>query len=293
MLYAVRTRYYNRNNNRRKPVTPTEHPPYLGIWSDSTEPDDRAAREPLSRGRIVAAAVKVLDRDGVEGLSMRTLAQELDTAATSLYRHVHNKGELLDLAVDALMGEVALPPEGTDWRTATRTLSLNMRAVLMSHRDAALLHGSRMAMGPNTLHRMEFLCSTLIAAGFSEEQAAAAGATVINYTVGSVLGEIMPTSALEASGYSWDQFATEMSERVAALPLDRYPTMRRMLPMLLGHHHDQPFEYGLDALIDGLELRRGKPAPAAEADSRQSDGPPAGHPMHRAATTGATKESGH
>ncbi len=55
----------------------------------------------------MAAAVKVLDRDGVEGLSMRTLAQELDTAATSLYSHVHNKGELLDLAVDALMGEVA------------------------------------------------------------------------------------------------------------------------------------------------------------------------------------------
>ena len=82
-----------------------------------------------------------------------------------------------------------------------------------------------------------------------------------------------------------------MSERVAALPLDRYPTMRRMLPMLLGHHHDQPFEYGLDALLDGLELRRGQPAPGAEADSRRGR-PPAGHPIHRAAT-GVTERRGH
>jgi hypothetical protein len=58
------------------------------------------------------------------------------------------------------------------------------------------------------------------------------------------------------SGYTWEQFTAEMSVRVAAPPLDRYPIMRRMLPMLLGHHSNQPFEYGLDALIDGLELRR-------------------------------------
>lgn len=188
---------------------------------------------------------------------MRSLAQELHTAATSLYRHVHNKGELLDLALDSMMGEVVSPPPGTEWRAAMRQISLGLRTVLMSHRDAALLHGSRMAIGPNALTRMEFMCSTLIEQGFSEEQAAAAAATIVNYTVGSVLGELMPTSALEASGYTWEQFAAEMGKRVDALPMDRFPTVRRMLPMLLGHHHDQPFEYGLDALLDGLEMRRG------------------------------------
>jgi len=241
-------------------VSTTEHPPFLGVWTGSGEDDARPAREPLSRGRIVAAAVTVLDRDGAEGLSMRTLAQELHTAATSLYRHVHNKGELLDLTLDSIMGEVPIPPAGTDWRTAMRTLAMNLRAVLMRHRDAAVLHGSRMAIGPNSLDRMEYMCSTLIASGFSREQAAAAAATVVNYTVGSVLGEVMPTSALEASGYTWQQFAAEMGKRVAALPLDRYPTVREMLPMLLGHHHDQPFEYGLDALLDGLAMRIGPAA---------------------------------
>jgi TetR/AcrR family transcriptional regulator, tetracycline repressor protein len=246
-------------------MSPTDHPPFLGVWTDSTESGERAAREPLSRSRIVAAAVRILDRHGVEGLSMRTLAEELHTAATSLYRHVHDKGELLDLTVDALMAEVQLPPADADWRTAMRTVSLNFRAVLMGHRDAAVLHGSRMAIGPNTLRLMEFVCTKLLDAGFSEEEAAAAGATVINYTVGCVLGEVMPTSALEASGYTWEQFAAEMSRRVEALPLDRYPTMRKMLPMLLGHHHDQPFEYGLDALLDGLAARRAAPAPADTA----------------------------
>jgi AcrR family transcriptional regulator len=236
-------------------VSTAEHPPFMGIWTDGEPATEHPAREPLSRARIVTAAVRVLDRDGADGLSMRTLAQELHTAATSLYRHVHNKGELLDLTVDSIMGEVEVPPSGTDWRTAMRTLALNLRAVLKRHRDAAVLHGSRMAIGPNALDRMEYMCSTLIASGFSRDTAAAAAATVINYTVGSVLGEVMPTSALEASGYSWEQFASEMGKRVDALPPDRYPTVRAMLPMLLGHHHDQPFEYGLDALLDGLAMR--------------------------------------
>ena len=188
-------------------MSQSEHPPFLGVWTDPAEPEPQAPREPLSRSRIVAAAVRVLDRDGVEGLSMRTLAQELHTAATSLYRHVHNKGELLDLTVDAVMAEVALPPEGTDWRTALRLVAMDLRRVLISHRDAAVLHGSRMAIGPNALSRMEYLCSHPARRRLLRRDAAAAGATIINYTVGSVLGEVMPTSALEASGYTWDQFA--------------------------------------------------------------------------------------
>jgi TetR/AcrR family transcriptional regulator, tetracycline repressor protein len=245
-------------------MSPTDHPPFLGAWTDTPEAEARSPREPLNRSRIVAAAVKILDRHGVESLSMRTLAEELHTAATSLYRHVHNKGELLDLTVDSLMAEVELPPTDLDWRACMRTVSLNFRAVLLAHRNLAVLRGTRLAIGPNTLRLMEFVCSRLLAAGFSEAEAAAAGATIINYTVGCVLGEVMPTAEIEASGYSWEQFTAEMSARVAALPLDRYPVMRRMLPMLLGHHSNMPFEYGLDALLDGLALRREAGAAAPE-----------------------------
>jgi AcrR family transcriptional regulator len=247
-------------------MSPTDHPPFLGAWTDTPEVEERSPREPLSRGRIVAAAVKILDRQGIESLSMRTLAEELHTAATSLYRHVHNKGELLDLTVDALMAEIELPPADLDWQACMRTVSLNFRTVLLSHKNLAVLRGTRLAIGPNTLRLMEFVCSRLIEAGFSETEAAAAGATVINYTVGCVLGEVLPAAGIEAAGYTWEQFTAEMSARVAALPLDRYPVMRRMLPMLLGHHSDMPFEYGLDALLDGLALRRD--VRAALPDSR-------------------------
>lgn len=244
-------------------MSPAEHPPFLGAWTDPPE-EARSPREPLSRNRIVAAAIAHLDAHGAEGLSMRTLAEELHTAATSLYRHVHNKGELLDLTVDALMAEVTLPPDDLDWRASMRMVSLNFRAVLLRHRGAAVLRGTRLAIGPNTLRLMEWVCSKLLEAGFSEADAAAAGATVINYTVGCVLGEVMPTAEIEASGYTWDQFTAEMNARIAAIPLDRFPVMRRMLPMLLGHHHSQPFEYGLDALLEGLEVRR---AAAASSES--------------------------
>ena len=245
-------------------MSPAEHPPFLGAWTDEPEPD-AAPREPLTRPRIVAGAVRILDKHGIDGLSMRTLAEELHTAATSLYRHVHNKGELLDLTVDALMAEVQLPPDALDWRVSMRAVSMNLRAVLMSHRNAAVLRGTRLAIGPNTLRVMEFVCARLLEAGFSEDEAGAAGATIFNYTIGCVLGEVLPAAEMEASGYTWEQFEAEMHTRVAALPLDRYPVMRRMLPMLLGHHHSQPFEYGLDALLDGLEVRRAAGAAAIAA----------------------------
>jgi AcrR family transcriptional regulator len=237
-------------------MSPAEHPPFLGVWTDTTESDGRQAREPLSRSRIVAAAIRLIDRNGVDELSMRTLAQELGTAATSLYRHVHNKGELLDMTVDALMAEVELPPDEMDWRTGMRTVALSFRAALRGHPKAAVLRGTRMAIGPNTLRMMDWICTRLLAAGFSEEDASAASVTLVNYTVGCVLGDVLPAQEIEAAGYTLDQFVALMHGRLAALPMDRYPTMQRMLPMLLGHHHDQPFEYGLDALLDGFALRR-------------------------------------
>lgn len=235
-----------------------EYPPFLGAWADAEETDVKPSREPLSRNRIVAAAVTLLDRHGIEALSMRTLATELHTAATSLYRHVHNKGELLDLAVDALMAEVELPPDDVEWQMGLRTVALSFRAVLLRHRSAALLRGTRLAIGPNTLRLMEWVCAKLLAAGFSEEDAADAGATVINYTVGVALGEVLPAAQVEEAGYTWEEFAAQMSLRVAALPQDRYPVMHRMFPMLLGHHHDRPFEYGLDALLEGLAARQAR-----------------------------------
>jgi TetR/AcrR family transcriptional regulator, tetracycline repressor protein len=193
---------------------------------------------------------------------MRMLADELHTAATSLYRHVHNKGELLDLTVDALMAEVDLPPDDIDWKPGLRAVSLNFRAVLLRHKGAAVLRGGRLAIGPNTLRLMEWVVTSLLRAGFTETEAAASAATVFNYTIGCVLGEVLPTMEIEASGYTWEQFAAMMDTRIAALPLEQFPAMRRMFPMLLGHHHDQPFEYGLDALLDGLEVRRAAAASA-------------------------------
>lgn len=231
-----------------------EHPPFLGAWGDS-ETDEREAREPLTRKRIVTAAVELLDLHGPDALSMRTLAEALHTRATSLYRHVHNKGELLDLTVDALMGDVELPGPDLDWRASLRAIALSLRTVMLRHPGAAILRGTRLAIGPNTLRLMEAACSRLLEAGFSDEEAAAAAATVVNFTVGSVLGEVMPTLHIEAAGYSWEQFSAVMNEQLAGIPIDRYPAARRMLPMLLGHHRDQPFEYGLDALLEGLSVR--------------------------------------
>src|SRR5919108_4191790 len=93
-----------------------------------TQPSPRR-RTPLSRERVLRVAFARTDKDGIEALSMRKLAQELGVEAMSLYRHVRNKGEIVDGMIDLVFGEIGLPPRGVDWKTAMRRRALSAREV--------------------------------------------------------------------------------------------------------------------------------------------------------------------
>src|SRR5436305_14136804 len=86
-------------------------------------------RPPLTRGRVVATAVELADRDGIESISMRRLAPELDVEPMSLYTHVRNKGDLLDGMVDAVIAEIPINIDGTDWKVSLRRMALAARGV--------------------------------------------------------------------------------------------------------------------------------------------------------------------
>ncbi|MDP8907678.1 MAG: TetR/AcrR family transcriptional regulator C-terminal domain-containing protein, partial [Chloroflexota bacterium] len=126
-------------------------------------------REPLSRDRVLQAAVALADRSGIDALSMRKLADELGVEAMSLYYHVANKDAILDGIMDVVTSEIELPSDSSDWKTALRQNALSTRDVLLRHPWASGLRVSRRGDGPARLRHEEWMLRTLREAGFSKD----------------------------------------------------------------------------------------------------------------------------
>jgi AcrR family transcriptional regulator len=148
----------------------------------------------LTRERIVAAAVELVDRHGLPALSMRKLAGALDAGAMSLYRHFRDKDELLDAMADAILAG-ASPPEPSetpesqmtnDWRDVARAAAAGMRATLLAHPGVAPLLLHRPPIGPNSFQAMEVSLAWLRAAGFDQAEAPRAFQAIVTYVLGAV-----------------------------------------------------------------------------------------------------------
>jgi AcrR family transcriptional regulator len=198
----------------------------------------RPHRDALTRDRIVAAAVELLDAEGVAGLTMRRLADRLAVAPPTLYWHVKTKDDVLDLAVDAIFAEVPVP--GGPWRDAVRALVLAWRATMLRHPWSPPLLG-RPALGPNVLERTEFLQGALVSAGFTGVHLAAATHGLANFVIGTA-----HTQSTWHTPEMLDAARAHLRTRAAD-----YPT-------LAAHDHladqdwDGLFERGLDHFLDGL-----------------------------------------
>src|SRR4051812_23651059 len=134
-------------------------------WRRRQEEIPRAERRPLTRDAIVDAAMTVLDRDGLAGLSMRKLADELGVGAASLYWHVGDKEELLSLLLDRIVGESQVPePDPEHWQEQVKEMGRAARRLMKSRRDAAQLSMGRIPSGPNSLPVLERTLAVLSAA---------------------------------------------------------------------------------------------------------------------------------
>lgn len=218
------------------------------VWFRASE--QRRKAPALSRERIVTAAVDRLDREGVEGLSLRKIASDLDVHATSLYWHVATKGDVLDLALDEVFAEVTLPdkPVDQDWSDVVLTFMRELRTMLLRHPWAASLASTRPLAGPHALARSETVYAALSRAGFEGDALAAAAATVSNL--------VIATAATQAA---WAHQAEEASrdalrERIAE-DRETYPTLAAHLSDFLGDW-DSQFDIAAHALIAGLTARR-------------------------------------
>lgn len=201
---------------------------------------------PLSRERIVATAVEVLDTQGLDGLTMRRLADRLGAGVMSLYWHVDNKEDVFDLALDSVL-EYHGPPrpaESQDWREEVIHLLEDWRASMLSHPWSASLLPRR-ALGPNILSRLELLSSALSRAGVADAD--------LNVAIWSLWNYVMGATITRASFDLSDDDRAAAQQRLTRLS-ERYPTIEHSR-LLLDNDWDGAFRKGLGFLIDGLSPR--------------------------------------
>ncbi|MFI1563262.1 TetR/AcrR family transcriptional regulator C-terminal domain-containing protein [Streptomyces sp. NPDC020490] len=220
-----------------------------------------AAQPGLTRQSLLAAALRVLEREGVGGLSMRKVAAELGVKAASLYWHVRNKEQLLDLLADELMADAEPPPRQGDWREQLREYSLRYRRHLLGKRDSAKVVAGRLALGQNLLRLMEDQLDRLREAGFSDADAALANYLLGAFVQGFVLQEQSPISASETEGASRSEVARAAADRLRGLPETTFPNLVALAGDLTTPSMDDRFAFGLERLLDGLAtLRTENPA---------------------------------
>jgi AcrR family transcriptional regulator len=192
---------------------------------------------PLTRPHIVAAGLRLLEREGVAGLSMRKLADELGKAPAAVYRHVTDKQELMSLLFDEVSRRIVLPDAGDDPRTAIVEAAQSAHRVLEKHGWIAteMLNGT--LPGATSLRLSEFILDTLVRDGQSDAQAARLHVALWEYLVGHLV-------AARAA-------APGPSPQPVAGPGEDYPTVCRVAPLLAEMSDQERFSAGLRVLLDG------------------------------------------
>ena len=216
-----------------------------------------SSRAPLTRERVLHAAITFADDNGIASLSMRKLGRRLGVEAMSLYNHVVNKDDLLDGIVEMVVGEFALPPNEGDWKEGLRHTARSVRDVLLRHPWAATLIESRVTPSRVRFRYSEAVIATLRRAGFSIESAFRAQLTISSYVYGFTLQEV-----------SWPFEPAEIGEVAATLQprvaFDEHPHLAEMMGWLIRDRVastepgdaaalETEFKSGLDLILDGLE----------------------------------------
>ena len=214
----------------------------------------RAKRRVLDQAQVVSAAVALLDEVGLDELTMRRLAAQLGVKAASLYRHVRNKEELLELLGDQISGEIPLPRSAGSWRDQLSEMAWNVRRGLLAHRDAARVLASTPPAGPRRLRHIEAVLRTLRAAGLSERDSARAAYHLNNFVTEFAADEArFAAYAAAAPGSSRRKMFAEARRQFKTLPKDDYPTIVALADALTEDAQDDLFQFGIDMCLRGIE----------------------------------------
>ncbi len=204
----------------------------------------------LTPERVIDGAVRLADRIGVDALTIRKIAEEIDVKPMTIYHHVPGKEAILDGMVDSVFAEIEVPPTDDDWRSAMLVRCRSMREVLARHPWAAPLMESRTSPGPATLTHHDAVLGCLRRAGFSLDLTAHAYAVIDAFLYGFALQE----ATLPATG------GAEMAEVAGAMaelmPANLYPHLTEFTHQHIlrpGYEFGKSFDVGINLILDGLE----------------------------------------
>ena len=218
-------------------------------------------RDTLTSEQIVSAAIDLLDRDGLEGLNMRALGQRLGSAATAVYWHVGSKDNLIALAADRVWNEIGRPdPAAVGWRAAAAEMAVDLHAMLTRHPWLVQAFGSQVLYGPGKAGHDDHGLAVYEAAGFTPAQADRAAATVFTYVLGNALGAAAAASLTRKVGRDGGDADELMRASMAEASeiAARFPRLRARFgtaAAAYGATPDNGFEFGLNAILDGLEAQ--------------------------------------
>lgn len=225
------------------------------LWEGLPQPR-KGPRPALSLGQIISTAIRLADAEGVDALSMRKLAAELQMSPMALYRYVPSKRVLLDVMLDAISAppEQDLPQPDESWRAGLERIARGARRMYLDHPWLMHLNWTRPVLGPNSLAGVEVVMSTLAASPFDDREKMMVLTAVDSYVVGITRQEILLAAAAEESGLSDEDFWTlQLPVLEAAMISGDYPAMAAMAEDTFAAGWDESFEFGLAHILDGLE----------------------------------------
>ena len=233
-------------------------------------------RDTLTREQIVKAAIDLLDTEGLDGLNMRALGKRLGSAATAVYWHVGSKDNLIALAADQAWHEIALPGlPAADWQAAATAMATALHAMLTRHPWLVQAFGSQVLFGTGKARHDDHTIAIYEAAGFTGEQADQAAASVFTFVLGNALGAAAAASLtrkLSRDGGNAEELIHDSMAKASEIAA-QFPRLRARLQTAAagyGAAPDNTFEFGLQAILDGLQARLTARCTPADQNARKS-----------------------
>lgn len=213
---------------------------------------DRPAKPPLSERAVIEAGMRVLREEGLDAVTMRRVAKELDTGAASLYVYVDGRVDLLKLLFDEVVGSVPRPPaDPARWREQLRQMCLDTLIALEEHPGIARIGLAEVPLGPNALAGADAMMALVLAGGVEPRRAAfAMDALFLLVTANAV--ETAIGQEREAAGHGPLYDVERLRDTFAGLPPDRYPTLVANADVIVGGEGYERFLFAIDTFIDGL-----------------------------------------
>ncbi len=226
---------------RAKADAPLPAPPWATVPARRARRSDRL---PLDRDQIVAAALRIVDEEGVEALSLRRLADALRVTPMSIYWHVKDKAELLELVGHAVLGEIELPEPRGDWREQLADAHRGLLGAVQRHPNTVEVLIGRARFGAAGLALFERILSVLLAAGLTPEGAFDAYMSLYEFTLGF--------AALASRSPAFREVQYQGVLYMATLPEERFPSIRAVVPTIGRRTLEEQFEIGLRIQIEGI-----------------------------------------